>query len=80
MFKQLDFSKIKTRSIAERKNRVSVDACARPFDPFRDGFGDFVESLPSVLKAADLRALAAEIAADRKRGKPVILLMGAHVV
>jgi hypothetical protein len=78
--KRADLSKVTTISIRSRKSKVALADFARPFDAHRGSFGDFVEALPSILAAADLRTLTGDILAARKRRKPVILMMGAHVV
>jgi hypothetical protein len=78
--KRADLTKVRTISIRNRKSKVSLGDFARPFDSRRGSFEEFVASLPSILAAADLRTLAADILSSRKRRKPVILMMGAHVV
>ncbi len=40
----------------------------------------FLKSLPRILKAKDLKSLAGDIVRARKRGRPVILMMGAHPI
>ncbi len=78
--RRADLSKVRTISIRSRKSKVSLADFGRPFDARRGSFMDFVESLPSILAASDLRTLAADIVGSRRRRKPVILMMGAHVV
>lgn len=79
-FKRADFTKIRTISITKRKSKVSLPDFAVPFDDRRDSFSSFIEGLPHILIAEDLRALVRDIVTSRKRKKPVILMMGAHVV
>lgn len=79
-FKRADLSNIKTISIAERYSKVSPKDFAEPFDGAHDTFAHFVESLPNILMAAELRSLVDDIVRSRAEGKPVILMMGAHVV
>ncbi len=79
-FRQEDLSKVRTIRIASRRSKVRSGDFARIFDPSRQKFGDFVDSLPDILTARDLRTLVGEIVAARRRGKPVVLMMGAHVV
>jgi hypothetical protein len=43
-------------------------------------FGDFLNGLPAVLKADDLRAVARAIVTARSQGKPVIAMLGGHVI
>jgi hypothetical protein len=42
--------------------------------------GGFLDRLPDVLKARDLKELAGDIARARRRGRPVVLMMGAHPI
>jgi hypothetical protein len=79
-FEQADFRKIKTIRIAGRKSKVRPKDFARIFDPGKQNFHEFIESLPDILLAKDLRDLVSDIVNARRRKKPVILLMGAHVV
>ncbi len=74
-----DLRTVRTRPIAGRKNLVRVaqfgrltglDASAR----------DLLASLPDVLAARDLRALAAHVAAAHRGGRGVAVAMGGHVV
>lgn len=76
---EADLSRVKRYSIGRRRSKVAASMLARPFRPSRS-FAEFVDSLPDVLKARDLRALAGDIVRARSRGRPVILMMGAHPV
>jgi hypothetical protein len=79
-FSRADFSKIKTISIKNRKSKVTPTDFAKVFDGAHGSFASFVESLPNILVAADLLKLVDDIIKARKKGKPVILMMGAHVI
>lgn len=79
-FKQIDLSRIKTISIRERKSKVSQKDFARPVDPHKNTVATFLDSLPRILVGKDLRELVDDIVQSRNRNKPVILMMGAHVV
>jgi len=79
-YTQADLSKIKTISIKTRKSKVSPKQFAKPFNPAKQSFAEFTRSLPDILAAAQLKDLADEIARARKSKKPVIVMMGAHVV
>jgi hypothetical protein len=79
-FPRADFSKIKTTSIKTRKSKVTPRDFAKAFDPRRGKFTEFVQSLPKILAANDLHTLVDDILNARKRNKPVILMIGAHVV
>ncbi len=43
-------------------------------------FSAFLNSLPNILKAKDLRAIISDIISARKKNKGVILMAGAHVI
>jgi hypothetical protein len=79
-FKRADLSKVKTISIKDRYSKVSPKDFAKPFDGAHDTFAHFVDSLPNILMATELRTLVEDVVRSRAEGKPVILMMGAHVV
>jgi len=64
----IDFSRIKTYPIAQRKNLVTLKDLISPETP------------PPPLDSSDLRELAERIVDARRRGRPVIWMMGAHVI
>ncbi|MFN0158071.1 MAG: hypothetical protein ACKVRP_08395 [Bacteroidota bacterium] len=76
--KRADLSKIKTISIKSRKSKVTLKEFARPFNG--GSFEKFAGSLPDILVAKDLRQLVDDIVRSRQKNKPVILMMGAHVI
>jgi hypothetical protein len=73
-----DLGRVRTISIGSRKSKVSPEAFARVFGG--GSFDRFLEGLPRILVAEDLRALVRDIVRSRERGKPVIWMMGAHVI
>ncbi|HTX18747.1 MAG TPA: hypothetical protein VMG34_08810 [Bacteroidota bacterium] len=79
-YTQADLSKIRTISIKTRKSKVTPKDFATPFDPSKGTFGEFIASMPRILAAAQLREFADEIVRAARRKKPVIVMMGAHVV
>ena len=79
-FKKIDISKVKTISIKNRKSKVSSKDFATVYNPKKESFNKFISSLPNILKSQDLKDLAKEIIKSRKNKKPVILMMGAHVI
>ncbi len=79
MFPQLDFSQIRTQSVRERASKVNLDDCARPFNP-GGSFSDFLDTLPAILKAKELKEFAAAVADAARAKEPVIFMMGAHVI
>lgn len=78
-FPELDWSQIKTFSIAERPNKVSIADFAAPHTAGA-GFADFMARLPRFLAAADFVRVADAIAEAVRGGKTVLLMMGAHSI
>lgn len=66
-------------SIANRKSKVTPDEFAALPDDF-SWFENLDKMIPAILKGNDIRDLSARIARARREGRPLILLMGAHVV
>lgn len=79
-YKRVDLSRVRTISIKNRKSKVTPVDFAKPFDEGKDSFREFVGGLPDILQARSLRHVVADIVRARKRKKPVILMMGAHVI
>ena len=70
---------IRTASVKERFSKVSVDDFASP--PGRGGsFREFLEGLPNILAAKDLRTVAQRIVEAHRGHREVIVGMGAHVI
>jgi len=78
-YKPLDPRGVKTYPLASRPSKVSVADAARAW---RAGgtFRDYLDSLPNHLATQALRRVVAAILEARRRGKPVILGLGAHVI
>ena len=79
-FKQIKLAGIKTISIKNRKSKVSPKDFARVIDPKKARVSEFIDSLPHILAANELRDLVQDIVRSRRKKKPVILMMGAHVI
>ncbi len=78
--KRVNLHRVKTIPIAGRQSKVSTSQFVAPFNAAGDSFRGFVRSLPDILVAQDLRTLVSDMLRARKTGKPVIWMMGAHVV
>lgn len=78
-FKPLDFTRLKTYSLSSRKSKVEASFSAKALAPGLS-FSDFLDSLPEILGAKDLKAVARSIADAKRGGKTIILGMGAHVI
>ncbi|MCZ7583378.1 MAG: response regulator [Deltaproteobacteria bacterium] len=74
-----DFSRLTRQSLDTRPSLVELEQLGQPH---REGatFAEFLNALPDHLAARDLRAVVAAVCEARKRGRPVILGMGAHPV
>jgi len=78
-YREFDLKKIKTTSIRQRKSKIEVSQSAQPVSP-GDSFVHFWESLPDVLAGRDLRHLVEAIVRAVDSKKPVLVMMGAHVI
>jgi len=79
-FKRIDLSGVRTTSIKERKSKVGVRDFATLYDPAQHSFSQFLDSIPSILGANDLKHVVQHVVDARKNKKPVIVMMGAHVI
>ncbi|HEY6952432.1 MAG TPA: hypothetical protein VI758_08490, partial [Bacteroidota bacterium] len=79
-YKQTDMSGVRTISIRSRKSKVVPADFAKPIDANEASFQEFVDSLPHILIGQELRDLVGDIITSVKKGAPVILMMGAHVI
>ncbi|MHB2018454.1 MAG: GSU2086 family protein [Candidatus Xenobia bacterium] len=75
----LDLSLVRTYPLGERRNKVREGDFARVWE----GGGTlarFIDSLPEILAARDLKAVARAIAEAVRQEQMVLLFMGAHVL
>ncbi len=77
-FDTVDLKRVKTISLARRKSLASSKNLAGI--PGSAGAEAFFDSLPKFLKAGDIQALIDSIIAARRKGKPVIIMAGGHVI
>lgn len=75
----LDRSQLRTQPARRRRSKVALRQEARPCPPGA-GFAEFLDTLPDVLGAADLRAVVDAWASAWGRGRPVIWGFGAHLI
>ena len=75
----LDRTRLKTQSVRRRRSKVGVRDEARPVEPGAL-FSDFIDRLPDVLGAADLRTVIQAWAAAWKRDRTVLWGFGAHLI
>ena len=78
-WKPIDLSGLKTTSLKDRQSKVSLNDFAKPWSP-GGSIRDFMERLPSILAAEDLRRAADAMARAVKDDKTVLLGMGAHPI
>jgi len=78
-YPKIDLTGIRLISIASRHSKVTSQDWARPIEP-HGTFSDFVDSLPDILVARDLRRFVDCVVCARRAGSPVVILMGAHVI
>ena len=79
-FKKIDLSKVKTISIKKRKSKVRFQDFARVYDPQKQTFREFINSFPDILVAKDLSRFVGDIVKAHREHKPVIAMIGAHVI
>lgn len=78
-YREADFSHLKTVPIAKRPNKVDASLLAKPPLPSDRSFDAFVEALPSILAAQDLRYVVDQIVgAAGRRG--ILAMLGGHVI
>jgi hypothetical protein len=78
-YKEIDLSGLRTYNAAQRASKVATHMEGRP--P-RAGMSmaEFLDGLPAVLKADALKSVARAIVDARKANKPVVTMLGGHVV
>ena len=78
-FPPLDFSRIRTYPVADRANKVAVEAFAQPHVA-GGSLSAFLDALPDFFAVQDFRKIVAAIAAAVRAERPVVLMMGAHSI
>ena len=76
---EADVTRLRTVPFRGRQNKVDASLMASPPGTDRS-FHAFLESLPDILAARDLRAICAHVANAAREKKGVVLLLGGHVV
>ena len=67
-------------SILRRKSKVGTTAFGTAFDPDGGSFEGFIDTLPRILAAGELREFVSDVVKAHHAGKPVIAMLGAHVM
>lgn len=79
-YEKISLENVRTISIKQRISKVQPQAFAKPLSSKRATFAEFLNSLPHILMGEQFRALVNDILQAKKKKKPVILMMGAHVI
>jgi hypothetical protein len=77
-YREADLSRLTNASVADRPTRVSVADFAKPLDPA--AALAVIASLPDQLAARALREVIARTVAARREGRPVVVMLGGHVI
>lgn len=78
-YPEIDLTNVKRFSIEELSRKVNLSEFAKPTKAGLT-LADFVESLPSILKAQDIKDFAQIIALAHRDRKAVVVMHGGHVV
>jgi len=74
----IDVSKLKTYPLSRRHSKVRLSDFASPWRP-GGSLGRFLDGLPDLLAVKTVRAVVRAVVLAHRRGRPVIIGMGAHV-
>jgi hypothetical protein len=74
-----DLRRIRTYALKDRPSKVNVESFGRPCAP-GSSIAAFLDGLPKILGASNLRDLAAAVVKAEADGKPVLWGLGGHVV
>src|SRR5690554_1755509 len=78
-YEEFDLSGVRTYPLASRRSKARAEDFARPHVAGRS-FADWLDSLPSILAAGDLRRVVDAVAGARARGAGIVWGIGAHVI
>jgi hypothetical protein len=78
-YEELDLSGIRTYPLKSRASKARAEDFAKPYRA-GSGVGGLLDSLPSILAAADFRAVVAAMLAARESGGGILWGLGAHVI
>lgn len=78
-YRPLDPRGVKTYPLSARASKISIADAARAWQA-GGTFRSYLDSLPNTLAVQSFRGVVAAILEARRRGRPVILGMGAHVI
>ena len=78
-YREADFSRLKTVPVAKRPNKVDPSLLAHAPRPADRSFTAFVDALPAILAAQDLRFVVDQIVAAADR-RAIVAMLGGHVI
>ena len=78
-YEEFDLSGIRTYALADRQSKAKVEDFARPVARGAT-FATWLDSLPNILGAADIRRVVDAIISASKRGSGIVWGIGAHVI
>lgn len=78
-YPEIDLSGLRTYNAAQRPSKVTTALEGKP-PRAGMGVGEFLDSLPSVLKADEFKAVARAVVNAKRLGKPAIVMLGGHVI
>ncbi len=79
MTEPIDLDKVRTYPLKHRKNLVKNESFGKVLPP-EGSFVRFLESLPDILRARDLKDICLRIVAASRESKEIILATGAHQI
>ncbi|MFC1666775.1 hypothetical protein ACFL0P_02720 [Candidatus Omnitrophota bacterium] len=75
----IDLGKLRTYPISKRKSKVNREDFAKP--PSKGAsFSGFYDSIPGILSGMDFKQAVDAIVLARKKKKPVVAMLGGHVI
>jgi hypothetical protein len=77
---RINLNKIKTYPIRERQNKVKIADFSENILNKGASFKSFLDGLPDILMAKNFKAVVKAISDAKKKEKPVIFCLGAHVI
>jgi len=78
-YEEFDLSDVKTYPLDARRNKARAEDFARSLGSL-SGIGAFIDALPNILAAADLKAVIAALIEARRTESGILWGLGAHVI
>jgi hypothetical protein len=77
-YEEFDLSGVKTYPLASRKSKANASDFAKSYG--KSGISAWIETLPDILAAADLKAVVAALKQARRDDRGIVWGLGAHVI